>query len=70
MFYTYSRGESSADKRSKKYNSIEEINDDELKVIKKNIQGKEFDDELEVIKKKPSKKEIEEESDVIKEKSS
>ena len=71
LFYTYSRGESSADKRSKDYNSIEKVIDDELKVIKKKESSrKEVDDELEVIKRKSSKKEIEEELDVIKEKSS
>jgi len=71
LFYTYSRGESSADKRSKDYNSIKKkVSDDELKVIKKESSRKEVDDELEVIKRKSSKKEIEEELDVIKEKSS
>ena len=67
LFYTYSRGESSADKRSKDYNSIEKVIDDELKVIKKESSRKEVDDELEVIKRKSSRKE---ELDVIKEKSS
>ena len=67
LFYTYSRGESSADKRSKDYNSIEKEIDDELKVIKKESSRKEVDDELKVIKRKSSRKE---ELDVIKEKSS
>ena len=49
LFYTYSRGESSAEKRNKKYNSIKKISDDELKVIKKEPSRKEIDDELEMI---------------------
>ena len=49
LFYTYSRGESSAEKRSKKNNSIKKISDDELKVIKKEPSRKEIDDELEMI---------------------
>ena len=36
--------------------SIKKINDDELRVIKKEPSRKEIDDELEVIKKKSSKK--------------
>ena len=63
MFFTYSRGESSADKRSKNQDSTKKVNDDELKVIK----TKEIDDEPEVIKRKTSNKEIEEEFNVIRE---
>ena len=49
---------------------LENISDNELKVIKKESSRKEIDDELEVIKRKSSNKEIEEELDVIKRKSS
>ena len=56
LFYTYSRGESSADKRSKDYNSIEKISDDELKVIKKESSRKEIVNELEVIERNSSNK--------------
>ena len=49
LFYTYSRGESSADKRSKNHNSTKKVSDDELKVIKKESSRKEIDDELEMI---------------------
>ena len=53
LFYTYSRGKSSADKRSKNYIPTKKVSDDELEVINwKNLQEEVIDDKLEVFKRK------------------
>ena len=54
LFYTYSRGESSAEKRRKNNSITKKVSENELKVIKEN--KKEFNDVYKIIKGRSSKK--------------